>query len=54
MPQLSSCYAVITTIQPPTVAVRELHRRLGEFQGRLVVAGDKKGRRSSHCPTAIF
>ena len=54
MPQLSSCYAVITTIQPPTVAVRELHRRLGEFQGRLVVAGDKKGPPEFSLPNCDF
>jgi hypothetical protein len=35
--------AVITTIQPPTGSVRELHRRLAAAGGRLVVAGDRKG-----------
>ena len=36
-------FAVVTTIQAPTPAVRELHRRLAQIGGRLVVAGDKKG-----------
>lgn len=36
-------FAVVTTIQPPTPAVVELHRRLVQIGGHLVVAGDKKG-----------
>jgi len=39
----SNLVAVITTIQSPTPAVRELHRRLGKAGARLVVAGDRKG-----------
>lgn len=40
---MSSLFTVLTTIQPPTRAVHELHRRLAEGPTRLVVAGDKKG-----------
>ncbi|NLL02662.1 MAG: DUF288 domain-containing protein [Mollicutes bacterium] len=38
-----SLFAVITSIQRPTPAVRELHRRLTQLGGRLIVAGDRKG-----------
>jgi hypothetical protein len=38
-----SFYAVITTIQEPTLAVRELNLRLCGEGGTLVVVGDKKG-----------
>jgi len=38
-----SLFAVITTIQKPTQAVRDLHLRLQQTGGRLVIAGDKKG-----------
>lgn len=47
-------YAVITTIQAPTAAVRELQRRLAGLGGRLVVAGDKKGPASFDLPGCVF
>ena len=47
-------FAVITTIQPPTTAVRELHRRLAQVPGRLVVAGDKKGPPEFSLPNCDF
>lgn len=40
---MSTLFAVITTIQPPTQAVHELGRKLRGSSGVLVVAGDKKG-----------
>ncbi|HQF19780.1 MAG TPA: STELLO glycosyltransferase family protein [Kiritimatiellia bacterium] len=46
--------AVITTIQPPTRAVRELNQRLGEVAGRLVIAGDKKGPAAYDLPHTDF
>ena len=46
--------AVITTIQPPTPAVRELNRWLGEVAGRLVIAGDKKGPAAYDLPHTDF
>jgi hypothetical protein len=46
--------AVVTTIQPPTPAVRELHRRLAESGGRLVVAGDQKGPAEFDLPNCDF
>ena len=49
-----SLFAVITTIQEPTDAVREMHRRLMEHGGRLVVAGDKKGPASWDLPDCDF
>jgi hypothetical protein len=39
----SRLYVVVTTIQPPTPAVRKLSRALQKCDGRLVVVGDKKG-----------
>lgn len=36
-------YSIITTIQPPTPAVRLLSSRLRELDAKLVVVGDKKG-----------
>ena len=36
-------YSVITTIQTPTRCVEQLAARLTELNGRMVVAGDKKG-----------
>jgi len=36
-------YAVVTTIQAPTAAMRRLARVVGGCGGRLVVVGDKKG-----------
>ena len=47
-------FAVVTTIQAPTPAVRELHRRLAETGGRLVVAGDKKGPAAFNLPDCDF
>ena len=47
-------FAVVTTIQAPTPAVRELHRRLAEAGGRLVVAGDKKGPAAFDLPDCDF
>ncbi len=47
-------YVVITTIQEPTDAVRELHRRLSESGGRLVVAGDANGPVSWDLPACDF
>lgn len=49
-----SLFAVITTIQEPTDDVREMHRRLMEHGGRLVVAGDKKGPASWNLPDCDF
>lgn len=46
--------AVLTTIQPPTPAVRELRRRLAEIPARLVVAGDRKGPASYDLPGCDF
>ena len=46
--------AVLTTIQPPTPAVRELHRRLAEIPARLVVAGDRKGPSAFDLPGCDF
>lgn len=52
---MSSCFhSVITTIQKPTVAVRELHRRLQEVGGRLIVSGDAKGPVSWELPGSDF
>ncbi len=50
----SGLVAVLTTIQPPTPAVRELHRRLAESGGRLVVAGDQKGPAAFDLPDCDF
>ena len=50
----SPLFAVVTTIQPPTPAVRELQRRLAEVGGRLVVAGDQKGPASFELPGCDF
>ncbi len=36
-------YAVVTTIQAPTPAMRSLARVVGQCGGRLIVMGDKKG-----------
>lgn len=47
-------FAVVTTIQAPTPAVRELHRRLADAGGRLVVAGDKKGPATFGLPDCDF
>ena len=47
-------FAVVTTIQAPTPAVRELHRRLVAAGGRLVVAGDKKGPAAFDLPDCDF
>ncbi|MCX6903416.1 MAG: DUF288 domain-containing protein [Verrucomicrobia bacterium] len=43
---------VVTTIQPPTPAMRELGRALRQHGGRLLVAGDKKGPFSYPLPGA--
>ena len=47
-------FAVITTIQAPTPAVRGLQRRLSALGGRLVVAGDRKGPASFDLPDCDF
>ena len=47
-------FAVVTTIQAPTPAVRDLHRRLAAAGGRLVVAGDKKGPAAFDLPGCDF
>jgi len=39
----SSFFVCLTTIQQPTNAVRSLNKRLQDIEGRLVVAGDRKG-----------
>jgi hypothetical protein len=36
-------YVVVTTIQPPTPAMRKLNRATQRCGGKLIVAGDKKG-----------
>ncbi len=54
MSAAAAFYAVITTVQEPTAAVRELHRRLTELGGRLVVAGDRKGPASFRLPGCDF
>jgi STELLO glycosyltransferases len=36
-------YVVVTTIQPPTPAVRKLSHAVQKCRGRLLVVGDKKG-----------
>lgn len=36
-------YVVVTTIQRPTVALRQLERMLASCSARMVVAGDRKG-----------
>lgn len=46
--------AVITTIQPPTVAVEELNKRLRAINAHLVVAGDRKGPSHFDLPDATF
>ena len=50
----SSLYAVVTTIQPPTASMRELHRRLAGCGGHLVVAGDQKGPDTFDLPHCDF
>ena len=47
-------FAVITSIQRPTGAVRELHRRLTQLDGRLIVAGDRKGPPDYELPGCDF
>ena len=47
-------FAVVTTIQAPTPAVRALQRRLAAAGGRLVVAGDKKGPAAFDLPDCDF
>lgn len=50
----TSLYAVVTTIQPPTSAMRELHRRIATTDGRLIVVGDSKGPQSYDLPGCDF
>jgi len=38
-----SFYSVVTTIQPPTAAIRQLSRTLSGCSGKLLIAADKKG-----------
>jgi hypothetical protein len=40
---MSPLHAVITTIQPPTAAVRGLSRALRPVSGQLLIVGDRKG-----------
>jgi hypothetical protein len=47
-------FAVVTTIQPPTPAMRELHRRLVAVNARMVVAGDRKGPATFDLPGCDF
>jgi hypothetical protein len=47
-------HVVVTTIQPPTASMVELHRRLKEVAGRLVVAGDRKGPATFDLPECDF
>lgn len=47
-------FVCLTTIQPPTKAVLNLHRRLTEIGGHLVVAGDRKGPASFDLPGCDF
>lgn len=51
---MTSLYAVVTTIQNPTPAVRILHNRLTDVDGRLIVAGDVKGPASWTLPGSVF
>jgi hypothetical protein len=46
--------AIITTIQSPTPAVRELWERLHRVDARLLIVGDKKGPPSYPLPGASF
>ncbi|HEX3720188.1 MAG TPA: STELLO glycosyltransferase family protein [Verrucomicrobiae bacterium] len=39
----SSLYSVVTTIQPPTAAMRQLGRALDSCGGQLLIVADKKG-----------
>lgn len=49
-----SLFGVVTTIQAPTPAILELHRRLTAVSGRLVVAGDRKGPAAFDLPGCDF
>jgi hypothetical protein len=48
----SPLYSVVTTIQPPTAAMRELGRVLHKVGGSLLVAGDRKGPHEYPLPKA--
>jgi len=45
-----SLYSVVTTIQPPTPAVRHLVRMLARHSGHLIIVGDRKGPSDYHLP----
>lgn len=47
---MSRFYSVITTIQPPTAAVRGLNRALRPHSGQLLIVGDRKGPHSYPLP----
>jgi hypothetical protein len=49
-----SLACVVTTIQPPTPAMRQLAQRLGETGTPLIVIGDKKGPANFDLPGARF
>lgn len=40
---VNTLFSVVTTIQEPTQAIRQLNATLGNFQGKLLVIGDQKG-----------
>jgi hypothetical protein len=47
-------FAVLTTIQAPTPAVRALQERLHQIGGNLIVAGDRKGPVAWELPDSTF
>lgn len=46
--------SVITTVQDPTPATRELSRKLGKREGKLLVIGDQKGPSAYELPNTEF
>ncbi len=54
MKKIFQLAGVLTTIQEPTDDVRELHRRLLESGGGLVIAGDAKGPAAWDLPESYF
>jgi hypothetical protein len=49
-----SLYVVVTTIQPPTKAMRDLGRVVQKCGGQFIVAGDKKGPFEYRLPNVEF
>ncbi len=45
---------VLTTIQAPTPAVHTLHEQMRQYNGQMVVAGDKKGPAAFDLPDTMF